>query len=232
MSLSPPDPSAQRSPQGVPASAWTSVSGWRSLLLLLEVALLVPVPQFFPPFSSALQPALPCPHFQAGTHSPARCWTLGVGPCPAPAVGGDGSTSSSSGWKSRRPRRLQGSRPGAGRAMLARGCHWRALRKQVPATLGVRQRPHHVPHGGGGGTNGRAPGSRSGGCWGGPASSLECARGSSLLGCHSLAGPSRKEPAETVLPPGDLPPATLGKSSPPTFAFLPPRVQSPTTAWA
>lgn len=96
---------------------------------------------------------LPSPPFWVIERLPARYLTLGTGPCPpSPAVGG----SSSSRRKRKRPRRLRGSRPGAGGAMLS-------LRPSAgsgeTAAGTLAESPHHICRG----TNPRAPGSRSAG---------------------------------------------------------------------
>lgn len=65
-----------------------------------------------------------------------------MGPCP-PAPAGDGGSSSSSSWKRKRPRRLHGSRPRAGRAMLSQ-----RMSPDGPEEITLSgQGPYHIPPG-------------------------------------------------------------------------------------
>lgn len=91
------------------------------LVWFLQVQFPTPFLPFSLSFLHPLQPGAAIPYFLTVRSLPAWYLTLGVGPCPSrPAVVAGGRNSRSS-WKRKRPRKLQESRPRAGRAMLSQG---------------------------------------------------------------------------------------------------------------
>lgn len=91
------------------------------LVWFLQVQFPTPFLPFSLSFLHPLQPGAAIPYFLIVRSLPAWYLTLGVGPCPSrPAVVAGGRNSRSS-WKRKRPRKLQESRPRAGRAMLSQG---------------------------------------------------------------------------------------------------------------